>query len=68
MNKLPDVKSLDELGAEIRNDPSHRKRLLAARMRAQWEIGNPGLANVIIRTFLFPEAEGKRLLVEEEES
>lgn len=41
----------------IRNRPDFDKRMAQARARAQWELGDPSWADLILRAFLYPEED-----------
>jgi hypothetical protein len=37
--------------------PDHDERMTAARKRAQWEIGDPAWAGVIVGAYLWPDED-----------
>lgn len=44
--------------------PDHEERMTVARARAQWELGDPSWAAVIVRAYPRPD-EDRRFLTEE---
>jgi hypothetical protein len=52
---------LHEGGLKIRKRPDYDERKRQAEARAQWELGDPSWAGVILGAFLFPEADADAL-------
>lgn len=44
----------------------HDQRMKVARARAEWELGDPSWAGVIIGAYLYPEADQEALKAEKE--
>lgn len=57
---------LDAEGAKQREWPGYQDRMRAARRRAQWELGDPDWAEVIVGAFLCPEGDAAALEDEKE--
>lgn len=55
------------MGADLPDLPDHEERMAAARRRAQWEIGDPSWAAVIVRAYLRPEADARSLAQDQAE-
>lgn len=54
---------MDDFTRDIR-PPDHEERMMAARSRAQWELGDPSWAGVIVGAYLRPDADTKALVQE----
>jgi len=50
---------MPDLREQIGDD--HYRRMKAAEARAQWELGDPSWAGVIIGAYLYPEADSDNL-------
>lgn len=42
--------------------PNHDDRMMAARNRARWELGDSSWADVIVGAYLWPDADSKALV------
>lgn len=49
------------VAVDLRKLPDYEQRMAAARARAQWELGDPSWAGVILGAFLYPEADQDNL-------
>lgn len=49
-----------------RDSDDYGARMRAARRRAEWELGDPSWAGVIVGAFLHPKEDGEALTAEEE--
>lgn len=44
----------------------HQQRLTQARKRAQWELGDPSWADLIVDAYCAPEDDAARLIIDQE--
>lgn len=54
-------------GKVIRDLPDYEERMRQARARAQWEIGDPSWAGIILGAFMYPDADAVNLATEKGE-
>lgn len=52
--------------ARIPDPPDHEERMVQARKRALWDLGDPSWAIVIVRAYLDPEADAVYLKEEQQ--
>lgn len=50
----------------VRDLPDFDERMDAARTRAQYELGDPSWAGVILGAFMYPDEDGQHLVSEME--
>lgn len=58
---------MNDAARRIYDLPDFDKRMTQARARAQWELGDPSWASVILGAFLNPDEDADRLRHEKSE-